>query len=175
MSVQTELDRLNTAKSNLKTAIEGKGVAVSDDTKLDGYSTLVEQIGGGDSNVVVVDIPELNGNNAQVTLTDEQLSLIFSENKIVYINSGAGLIPFIGKISNDALLFGMLYNNVIADNSTFFNISIIVMRDLKKAGMQTVSIQHLPNASDSDNGKFLQVIGGTPTWSTLPIYTGEVE
>ena len=47
MSVQTELDRLNAAKNSLKTAIEGKGVVVPDGTKLDGYSTLVEQISGG--------------------------------------------------------------------------------------------------------------------------------
>lgn len=49
MSVQTELDRLNAAKNSLKTAIEEKGVAVPDSTKLDEYSALVEQISGGDN------------------------------------------------------------------------------------------------------------------------------
>lgn len=47
MSVQSEINRLNAAKNSLKTAIEGKGVAVPDGTKLDGYSALVEQISGG--------------------------------------------------------------------------------------------------------------------------------
>lgn len=53
MSIQTELDRLQTAKADLKTAIEGKGVTVPDTTTLDGYGTLVGKIqtgggGGGD-------------------------------------------------------------------------------------------------------------------------------
>lgn len=52
MSVQTELDRLNAAKNSLKTAIEGKGVAVPDGTKIDGYGALVEQISGAASPVI---------------------------------------------------------------------------------------------------------------------------
>ena len=55
MSVQTELDRLNAAKNSLKTAIEGKGVTVSDSTKLDGYGDLVEQIES------IADVPVYNG------------------------------------------------------------------------------------------------------------------
>lgn len=51
MSVNSEIERLQNAKSALKTAIEGKGVSVPASTKLDGYSALVnsiEQGGGGD-------------------------------------------------------------------------------------------------------------------------------
>lgn len=50
MSVKTEIDRLGAAKSNLKAAIEGKGVTVPEGTKLDGYASLVDQIsqGGGE-------------------------------------------------------------------------------------------------------------------------------
>lgn len=63
MSVQTELDRLNAAKNSLKTAIEGKGVAVPDGTKLDGYSALVDQIsGGGGGNVYVGTEPPTDPN-----------------------------------------------------------------------------------------------------------------
>lgn len=54
MSVQTEIDRLKTAKAELKTAIEEKGVAVPEATTLDGYGALVSQIasgGGGGINV----------------------------------------------------------------------------------------------------------------------------
>ena len=51
MSVTSEITRLQNAKADLKTAIEGKGVAVPSTTKLDGYADLVESIqqgGGGD-------------------------------------------------------------------------------------------------------------------------------
>ena len=51
MSIQSEMQRLNQAKANLKMAITGKGVAVSDSAKLDTYYTLVNEIqqGGGES------------------------------------------------------------------------------------------------------------------------------
>lgn len=50
MSVQTEISRLESAKSAIKAAIEGKGVAVPDATLLDGMAALIESIeaGGGD-------------------------------------------------------------------------------------------------------------------------------
>lgn len=50
MSVTSEITRLQNAKADLKTAIEGKGVTVPSSTKLDGYADLVDSIqqGGGD-------------------------------------------------------------------------------------------------------------------------------
>lgn len=47
MSVASEITRLQTAKADLKTAIEGKGVTVSSSAKLDAYPALVESISGG--------------------------------------------------------------------------------------------------------------------------------
>ena len=49
MSIATEITRLQTAKADLKTAIEGKGVTVPSATLLDGYADLVDAIetGGG--------------------------------------------------------------------------------------------------------------------------------
>lgn len=44
MSVQTEIDRLQAAKAELKSAIEEKGVTVPDAATLDGYGVLVGQI-----------------------------------------------------------------------------------------------------------------------------------
>ena len=50
MSVQTQIDRLASAKSAIKTAIEGKGVTVPNGTLLDGMASLIESIeaGGGE-------------------------------------------------------------------------------------------------------------------------------
>lgn len=52
MSVQSEITRLENAKSAIKAAIEGKGVTVPDGTLLDGMAALIESIeaGGGNSN-----------------------------------------------------------------------------------------------------------------------------
>ena len=49
MSVQSEITRIESAKTAISTAIEGKGVTVPEGTKLDGLAALVESIeaGGG--------------------------------------------------------------------------------------------------------------------------------
>lgn len=55
MSIASEITRLQTAKANLKTAIEGKGVTVPSSAKLDAYPALVDSIqqgGGGDDDVI---------------------------------------------------------------------------------------------------------------------------
>lgn len=54
MSIASEISRLQTAKADLKTSIENKGVTVPSSTLLSGYSALVDQIsgGGGASNYV---------------------------------------------------------------------------------------------------------------------------
>lgn len=46
-NIKTQIRRLSGAKSDLATAITAKGVTVPDDTTLDGYAALVEQIDTG--------------------------------------------------------------------------------------------------------------------------------
>lgn len=52
MSVQSEINRLATAKTAIGTAISGKGVAVPSGTKLDGMAALVEAIEQGSDPVL---------------------------------------------------------------------------------------------------------------------------
>lgn len=52
MSVQTEIDRLETAKAAIGTAIAGKGVAVPSGTKLDGMAALINGIEQGSDPVL---------------------------------------------------------------------------------------------------------------------------
>ena len=47
MAISDEIQRLQTAKADLKTAIEAQGVTVPSSTTLDGYAALVGQISGG--------------------------------------------------------------------------------------------------------------------------------
>lgn len=53
MSVQSEITRLNTAKSNIATAITNKGVTVPFGTTLDGMATLIDGIEAGGDTVVI--------------------------------------------------------------------------------------------------------------------------
>lgn len=47
MSIATEIQRIQNAKANIKTAIEGKGVTVPSLATLDDYADYVEEITGG--------------------------------------------------------------------------------------------------------------------------------
>lgn len=47
MSVQTEINRISSAKSAISTAIANKGVTVPSGTKIDGMATLIGQISSG--------------------------------------------------------------------------------------------------------------------------------
>lgn len=49
MSIADQITRLQNAKASIKTSIENKGVTVSDDTKLDGYPALIDNIQTGGS------------------------------------------------------------------------------------------------------------------------------
>lgn len=166
MSVQTELDRLNAAKNSLKTAIEGKGVAVPDGTKLDGYSTLVEQISGGGSNVVIVEFPGLTQDSPDPVSQDEIETI--SSNDIVYIKiKGGYLLPKVSQ-NEETIDFA-----IVQSENLFLHAILNLSR--KTIFLLENKFVFIPTSSSSDNGKFLQVIGGTPTWSSLPIYNGEVE
>ena len=45
--IGVEIDRIETAKASIKAAIEGKGVSVPSDTKIDGMAALISSISGG--------------------------------------------------------------------------------------------------------------------------------
>lgn len=51
MSISTEFTRLQTAKENIKTSLQNKGVTVSDTAKLDEYSSLIDNIETGSGNI----------------------------------------------------------------------------------------------------------------------------
>ena len=55
MSIASEVERLESAKSDLKTALESKGVAVPEEAKLDEFPVLVQQLGNGDMQRSVYD------------------------------------------------------------------------------------------------------------------------
>jgi hypothetical protein len=69
MSISSEITRLQTAKADLATAIEGKGVTVPSATKLDGYADLVDAIQTGGGEYSVDDLASRNYNQSNITLT----------------------------------------------------------------------------------------------------------
>ena len=73
MSIQTDLTRLQSAKSAIKAAIEGKGVTVPEATLLDGMAALIEAIeAGGGGGVKFA--------NGTITPTENSKSTVITHN-----------------------------------------------------------------------------------------------
>ena len=66
MGVQTELTRISGAKTDLKAAIQGKGVAVAESARIDAYPALVQAITQGVVDVATAD--ELSAKAAEANL-----------------------------------------------------------------------------------------------------------
>lgn len=72
MSIQSEITRLETAKSAIAAAIAGKGVTVPDGTMLDGMASLIESIqaGGGSANVIMGSFIPASSGVIEIDLTE---------------------------------------------------------------------------------------------------------
>lgn len=72
MSIQTEINRLNTAKTNILNSISNKGVDTSSVSTLDDIPSLIDSIvgegNGGDYNIVTT----IDGNTQELAITDAE-------------------------------------------------------------------------------------------------------
>ena len=111
MSVQTQIDRLASAKAAIKTAIEGKGVTVPDATLLDGMAALIESIeaGGGASGFSAIA-------TGTVTPTTNPSSLTVSH--------GLGQTPDVTVVfsANSAPPTNGMLTSVVLSNGRYFNL-----------------------------------------------------
>lgn len=101
MSIQSEIDRLNSAKIGLAAAIETKGVTVPQDATISDYPALVEQIQQGSEpeppsdgkTRLYISVPESVGSGSPPIVIDTELHLIQSEPNGVSIDWGDGTGP----------------------------------------------------------------------------------
>ena len=83
MAISNEIQRLQGAKSSLKTSIEGKGVTVPAATKLDGYAALVDEIqAGGDT----------DGLNGFLSVESKTIATSASQTTNIAYNKKCGII-----------------------------------------------------------------------------------
>lgn len=83
MSIATQISRLQTAKADIKTSIQNKGVTVPADAKLDVYDTYVDaiEVGGGNEWTPPsdwIDITSVNNNEINLLVCDLNLAVAFS-------------------------------------------------------------------------------------------------
>lgn len=65
MSIQSEINRLSSAKTAIGTAIAAKGITVPENTKLDGMAALIQSIATGSSG---------SGSSSTVNITNETVT-----------------------------------------------------------------------------------------------------
>ena len=102
MSVQSEITRLTTAKSDISTAITNKGVTVPSGTKLDGMAALIDSISGGEDVII-----------KQVTF-HPLMNYLLGDNRCV-VTHNCGKIPkavfiFSDNTSNSYVGYGYIFN-----------------------------------------------------------------
>lgn len=128
MSIATEIQRLQTAKADIKTSIENKGVIVPPTATLDKYSDYVDQItvGGGDNNLV----PFLEDSFTAITASMLQgitalktYAFAYTYNlKKVELPNGLTTIPSSAFYNSQKLESVTIPNSVKKfDGSTFYN------------------------------------------------------
>lgn len=162
MSIASEIERLQGAKSALKTAIEGKGVSVPASTKLDGYSALVNSIeqGGGGGGVPYIVNP-FNGGNFPSAIPnaagDYTHQYVVSDGNIV----DAWIVSFISEY-NDQNVYS--YNTGDIDDWDYDE----YYKDRPKGkSMLTISDTGLLNLNLSTGG--YSGVGGWNIWKKLSI------
>ena len=104
MSVQSEITRLTTAKSDISTAITNKGVTVPSGTKLDGMAALIDSISGGEDVII-----------KQVTFHPSMNYLLSKDSCVITHNCG--------KIPKAVFIFSDNTNNTYVGYGYIFNFS----------------------------------------------------
>ena len=99
MSIQTEITRIESAKTALATAIEGKGVTVPEGTKLDGMAALVDAISAGGGGVVTGSFTQAETHNIYSKVfsidtgaTDVQQGIVYLRDAINAVTNGYSII-----------------------------------------------------------------------------------
>lgn len=87
MSIATEITRIQGAKADIKASIEGKGVTVPSQTKIDGYASLIDEIPAG------TDTDGLDGflsvtSKTIATSASQTTNLVYNKNCGIYDENG---------------------------------------------------------------------------------------
>lgn len=158
MSVAQEIQRLKSAKANIKTAIENKGVTVGDGT-IDTYAEKISQISGGGgvdvtSFIKVVQLQSLNGFGTKEVVVN--LPNVINLNAFCFIETVDDINTTVEHITINApkpvsSVQNMLYSQAICDDTV-----------LKKATLN-INMGSATNCTNLAGGRRgLEIIDGEP-------------
>ena len=163
MSIADQINRLNNAKAAIKQSIKNKGVAVSDEAKLDEYPALIDRIPTGEGGVeseLFYNALTSNGTNyyylfAYKTINDSSFIESLDTSKVT--NMGYAFSNF---KSSSLDLLGWDISNV-TNMGNMFNYATI--SELDVSGWDTSNIKSMYYLFDNFKGT---TITGLDTWDT---------
>lgn len=118
MSIASEIQRLQTAKADIKTAIEAKGVTVPSSATIDTYDDYVSQITGGLTRYAS-GTPYCNGTNLVVDIQNE----ISIDGGTSWVNSGSPYVVVVESGASECYDFSLHYLTFIATESGTFKLN----------------------------------------------------
>lgn len=109
MSIENELNRLQSAKESIRTAVASKGIEIPEDATLDTYSTYIDLIEGGSGN--------MDWQVAENGLSDEALKT--AKEVVIYFNYKTQKKTTTGGTTSTATANSYEQAYFIATNGTF--------------------------------------------------------
>lgn len=105
MSIASEISRLSSAKSSIKTAIENKGVTVPSATTLDGYAALINNITTARIGTATV-TPSSNSASISFSVSGEPLMFAVHSNADVSLNTTRSFTSIVYDGTNTIAVWG---------------------------------------------------------------------
>lgn len=132
MSVQTEITRIESAKTAIATAIAGKGVTVPDGTLLDGMAALIESI---EADLEYNRLKKVAGGTFTVT----ERTQISSDNRFIFEHN-SGVVPFLFIITASTTSSAHDLNFIVTfriPNANAYTNSLVVSFSSRRASSST--------------------------------------
>lgn len=152
MSIASEITRLQTAKADIKAAIENKGVTVPSEATLDDYADYIDEISGGSGGIVITDtVDAAGGTIREITAQEISGTLSITQNGThdvtqyasaeVNVSGGGGTLIESGTftVATKSKNYDIVHNLGTAPNFCFiFPIDVHTDSDAYLIGSQTI-------------------------------------
>ena len=149
MSIQSEITRLESAKSAIAEAIAGKGVTVPDGTLLDGMASLIESIeaggGGGSGNFATGTFTTTDDITSNVVINHNlgvkpKFIIVLCTDAETYSSSRVNWLPFYYLYKYNSIFYGLKYQLPQSSGASFANGIISTSQDATTGSWYEVNV-----------------------------------